>query len=129
MSTLPQTFTPQSFELWLSGVFIGSPSEARAFCETTLSPNYLRSQAGGDSTNFEQTVEKVTFFRANCKKWVATVQMLVQEGKNVAVRMIVNWQVGDGKEEKVELMFMGERDEKGRFEKVWELVMPFQEDK
>ena len=29
----------------------------------------------------------------------------------------------------VELMFMGDWDEKGRFEKVWKLVMPFLEDK
>ncbi|KAH7400104.1 hypothetical protein BKA64DRAFT_642258 [Cadophora sp. MPI-SDFR-AT-0126] len=129
MSTLPKTFTPQSFEEWLNGVFIGSPSEARAYCKATMSPNYLRLQAGGDSANFEQSVEKVTFLRANCKKWVAPVQMLIQEGRNVAVRMIVNWQVGDGEEEKAELMFMGERDEEGRFEKVWELVMPFQEGK
>ncbi|KAH9204059.1 hypothetical protein DL95DRAFT_320126 [Leptodontidium sp. 2 PMI_412] len=129
MATQPKVFTPQTFEEYLKKVFVGDPSEARAYCEATLSPDYLRLQAGGDSTDFEQTVAKVAFLRTNCRKFEAPVQLLVQEGNTLAVRMLVNWQIGDGPEEETELMFMGVRDESGRFEKVWELVMPFQKEK
>ncbi|KAG4439616.1 hypothetical protein IFR05_004911 [Cadophora sp. M221] len=124
MSALPQTLTPQSFEAWLNGAFIGDPSEARAYCEATMSPKYHRLQAQGGVTNFEQAVEKVAFFRANCNKWVAPVEMLVQEGRTVAVRLTCDLQIGDAEEQRIELMFMAERDEEGRFEKVWELVLP-----
>lgn len=129
MSALPQTLTPEAFEAWLNDAFIGDPSEARAYCEATMSPNYHRLQAHGGVTNFEQAVEKVTFFRTHCKKWVAPVEMLVQEGKKVAVRLTCNLQIGDTEEKRMELMFMAERDEEGRFEKVWELVMPVEGDK
>ncbi|KAH7419726.1 hypothetical protein BKA64DRAFT_716156 [Cadophora sp. MPI-SDFR-AT-0126] len=126
MSALPQALTPELFEAWLNGAFIGDPSEARAYCEATMSPNYHRLQAEGGVTNFEQAVEKVTFFRTHCKKWVAPVHMLVQEGKKVAVRLTCDMQIGETEEKRMELMFMAERDEQGRFEKVWELVMPIE---
>jgi hypothetical protein len=69
--------TPEEFEEWLSGAFIGDPDQARAYCERTMSPNYLRLHAGGGRTDFEKAVEKVTNFRRICRKWVAPVDFLV----------------------------------------------------
>ncbi|KPM37975.1 hypothetical protein AK830_g8606 [Neonectria ditissima] len=119
--------TPQEFEEWLNGAFIGDPSEARAFCERTMSPNYLRFQAGGGRTDFEAAVQKVTNFRTICRKWVAPVDFLVQDGNKIAVRLTCVLIIGDGPEQKMELMFMAERDEQGRFENVWELSSPIAE--
>lgn len=48
----------------------------------------------------------------------------MQDGKKVAVRLTCELQIGDEEERRMELMFMAVRDEEGRFEKVWELVMP-----
>ncbi len=90
-----------------------------------MSPNYLRRQPGEADTTFESGVGKVEFFRANLKKWVSPVSMLVQEGNKVAAQMTVEMVLGDGPEQKAELMFMGTRDENGKWEKVWELVMPY----
>ncbi|KAH6957675.1 hypothetical protein BKA56DRAFT_599961 [Ilyonectria sp. MPI-CAGE-AT-0026] len=122
----PKT-TPEEFEEWLNGAFIGDPSEARAFCERTMSPNYLRLQAGGGRTDFEGAVQKVTNFRTICRKWVAPVDFLVQEGNKIAVRLTCELIIGDGPEQKMELMFMAEKDEQGRFETVWELSSPIAE--
>ncbi|KAH9206642.1 hypothetical protein DL95DRAFT_450741 [Leptodontidium sp. 2 PMI_412] len=124
MAAPPQNLTPESFQAWLNGAFIGDPLESRAYCEATMSPSYYRLQARGGVADFQQAVEKVTFFRTHCKKWVAPVDMLVQEGKKVAVRLTCDLQIGDTEEKRMELMFMAERDEEGRFEKVWELSMP-----
>ncbi|KAL2060230.1 hypothetical protein VTL71DRAFT_9625 [Oculimacula yallundae] len=126
MSAPPRPLTPEAFSSWLDGAFIGPPSSARAYCEATMSPNYLRLQAQGGATNFEQAVEKVTFFRTHCKKWVGKVDMLVQEGNKVAVRLTCTLHIGEDEEKVMELMFMAERDGEGRFEKVWELVMPIE---
>lgn len=126
MSTLPK-LTPKEFEEWLNGVFRGDPDEARAFCQRTMSPNYLRFSAGGDRTDFERAVEKVTNFRTICRKWVAPVEFLVQEGNKIAVRLSCEMALGDGPEMKMELMFMAERDEQGRFLNVWELSSPIAE--
>ncbi|KZP12230.1 hypothetical protein FIBSPDRAFT_870408 [Athelia psychrophila] len=122
MSTL-KPLTPSEFETWLNGAFIGPPADARAFCERTMSPNYLRLQAGGGRTDFEKAVEKVTLFRTICTKWVAPVDFLVQEGNKIAARLTCAMVLGDAPEAKMELMFMAERDEQGRFERVWELSM------
>ena len=89
-----------------------------------MSPNYLRLQAGGGRTDFETAVAKVANFRTIFRKWVAPVEFLVQEGSKIAVRLNCEMIMGDEPEAKMELMFMAERDEQGRFEKVWELAMP-----
>lgn len=116
-----QKLTPKEFEEWLDGAFKGDPAEARAFCERTMSPNYLRFQAGGGRTDFEVAVEKVKMFRTICNKWVASVTFLVQEDNKIAAQLNVEMQIGDGPEKKMELMFMGTRDDQGRFENAWEL--------
>lgn len=121
--------TAQEFEEWLNGAFIGDPNEARAFCERTMSPNYLRLSAGGGRTDFEKAVEKVTLFRTISRKWVAPVNFIVQEGNKIAVRLTVNMIIGDAPEQNMELMFMAERDAEGRFETVWELSQPIDESK
>lgn len=127
MSTL-KPLTPSELEEWLNGAFHGPPADARSFCERTMSPNYLRLQAGGGHTDFEQAVEKVTLFRTICRKWVAPVDFLVQEGYKIAAKFTCEMLMGDGPEAKMELMLMAERDEQGRFEKVWELTMPVVKD-
>ncbi|CRG87117.1 hypothetical protein PISL3812_04132 [Talaromyces islandicus] len=108
------------FKEWLDGAFTGDPAAARTWCERTLSPNYLRLQAGGEQTDFERAVEKVTLFRTVCNRWATSVKFYVQEGNRVAARVICEVLVGDGPQRKIELMFMGELDDKGRFEYVWE---------
>lgn len=119
--------TPKEFEEWLDSIFKGDPAESRAFCERTMNPNYLRFQAGGGRTDFETAVEKVTHFRTICKKWVAPVIFLVQEENKIAAQLKVEMIMGDGPEKKMELMFMGTRDDQGRFENVWELSADFEE--
>ena len=117
----PPKLTPKEFEEWLDGAFKGDPSSARSFCEQTMSPHYLRFQAGGGRTDFETAVEKVTMFRTICKKWEAEVTFLVQEENRIAAQLRVEMQIGEGEEKRMELMFMGTRDEEGRFENAWEL--------
>lgn len=113
--------TAEQFKQWLDGAFIGDPKEARAYCEQTMSPNYLRFSAGGGRTDFERAVEKVTLFRTICRKWVLNVNFLVQQGNKIAVRCTVSMAIGDGDEQEMELMFMAERDADGKYENVWEL--------
>jgi hypothetical protein len=92
-----------------------------------MSPNYLRFSAGGGRTDFERAVEKVTLFRTICRKWEAPVNFIVQEGNKIAVRCTVSMIIGDSPEQNMELMFMAERDNEGRFENVWELSKPIDE--
>lgn len=108
------------FKEWLDGAFIGDPAAARSWCERTMSPNYLRLQAGGDRTDFERAVEKANLYRTVCKKWATVVKFYVQEENRIAARVVCQVLVGDGPERKMELMFMGELDDNGRFEYVWE---------
>lgn len=108
------------FKEWFDGAFTGDPAAARFWCEQTLSPNYLRFQPGSDQTNFERAVEKVTLFRTVCKKWATAVKFYVQDENRIAARIICEVLVGDGSPRMMELMFMGELDDKGRFEYVWE---------
>lgn len=123
---LPE-ITAEQFKQWLDGAFIGDPNEARAYCEQTMSPNYLRLSAGGGRTDFEKAVEKVTLFRKICRKWELNVHLLVQQGNTIAVRCTVQMIIGDGEEQNMELMFMAERDAEGRYENVWELSKAFDE--
>lgn len=115
------------FKEWIDGVFIGDPAAARSWCESTISPNYLRFQAGGDRTDFERAVEKVNLFRAVCKKWVTVVKFYAQEENRVAARLMCDMRMADGPERKMELMFMAELDDKGRFEYVWEQSSDYKE--
>ncbi|KFX89353.1 hypothetical protein O988_08659 [Pseudogymnoascus sp. VKM F-3808] len=124
----PPKLTPKEFEEWLDGAFKGDPAEARAFCERTMSPSYLRFQAGGGRTDFEVAVEKVKTFRTICKKWEAEVTFLVQEENKIAAQLRVEMQIGEGEVKRMELMFMGTRDEEGRFENAWELSADLVED-
>jgi hypothetical protein len=110
----------QEFKTWLDGAFIGNPADARSHCEQTMSPNYLRFQAGGDRTDFERAVEKVAFFRANSRKWETRVHFFSQDDNKIAARLICNIAIGDQPEKCMELMFMAELDYKGRYESVWE---------
>ncbi|KAI9048337.1 hypothetical protein LZ554_008129 [Drepanopeziza brunnea f. sp. 'monogermtubi'] len=122
MATIPKVLTADSLKTWLQGIFIGDPSidAARAYCEASLSKNYLRLQTGAPDTNFEQAVEKTAMFRSLVTKWEAEVELFIQDGNRLAVRMIVDWVLGDALEQRVELMLMAERDAEGRFEKLWE---------
>ncbi|OAA73030.1 hypothetical protein LEL_08814 [Akanthomyces lecanii RCEF 1005] len=113
--------TSEEFKQWLDGAFLGDPEDSRAYCEQTMSPNYLRFSAGGGRTDFEAAVAKVTLFRTICRKWALNVNFLVQEGNKIAVRCTVSMIMGEGEEQNMELMFMAERDADGRYENVWEL--------
>ena len=123
-----QKLTPKDVEEFLNGACQGDPADAQAFCERMMSPNYLRFSAGGDRTDFKRAVEKVTLFRTICRKWVAPVVFLVQDGNKVAARLIVEMAMGDEPEKKLKLMLMAEMDDQGRFENVWELSSPFVEE-
>ena len=69
---------------FLNGSFVGDPADARAFCERTITPNFIRLQAGGDKTDFERAVEKVAFFRANAK-WDLALKFFTQDGNKILV--------------------------------------------
>jgi hypothetical protein len=120
--------TAQEVQDWLEGAFHGDPAEARAHCEKTMSPNYLRFQAGGGRTDFEKAVEKITLFRTITKKWSSPVTFLVQEENTIAVQFKVDMDIGDGGEKQMELMLMATIDDLGRFENVWELTSEIKED-
>lgn len=124
----PPKMTEKEFEEWMNGAFQGDPAEARAFCERSMSPNMIRMSAGGGKTTFEDAVKKIANFRTITKKWVAPVNLLVQEGNKLSARLTCEMITGDEPEVKMELMFMAERDEQGRFEKVWELMLPLAEE-
>lgn len=122
LCTMPTSkkISAQEYKQWLDAAFIGSPADARSHCEQTISPNYLRFQAGGDRTDFERAVEKVAFFRANSRKWESKVHFFSQDENKIAARLICNIAVGDQPEKCIELMFMADLDDKGRYESVWE---------
>jgi hypothetical protein len=120
--------TTKEVQDWLEGAFHGDPADARAHCEKTMSPNYLRFQAGGGRTDFEQAVEKITMFRTITKKWSSPVTFLVQEENRIAVQFKVDMEIGDGGEKQMELMLMATIDDLGRFENVWELTSEIKED-
>jgi hypothetical protein len=110
---------------FLDGSFIGDPADARSFCERVMNPNFLRFLAGGDRTDFECAVDKVTSFRASCKKWNVSVKFFVQEGNRISARLVGDLAVGDDPVKTMELMIMAELDEQGRFLKVWEQVAEY----
>jgi len=85
-----------------------------------MNTKFLRFAAGGDRTDFERAVEKVGFFRANCKKWDSEVKFFAQDGNKIAGRLICHIAVGEDPEKKMELMFMAELDEMGRYLNLWE---------
>ncbi|CRL17707.1 unnamed protein product [Penicillium camemberti] len=113
-------YTAQDLKAFLDGTFTGDPTEARSFCEQHMNPKLVRVAAGGDRTDFERGVEKVGFFRANCKRWDAEVKFFAQDGNKIAARLIVYIAVGEDPEKHMELMFMAELDEEGRFLNLWE---------
>ncbi|KAJ9485390.1 hypothetical protein VN97_g7967 [Penicillium thymicola] len=110
-------YTAQDLGAFLDGSFIGDPTEARSFCEQNMNPKLVRFAAGGDRTDFEQAVEKVGFFRANCKKWDAEVKFFAQDVNKIAARLTLYIAVGEDPEKKMELMFMAELDEAASQEK------------
>jgi hypothetical protein len=121
--------TLKDLEEWLDGGFKGDPANPRSLCERTMSPNYLHFQAGGGRTNFEKAVENVTPFRTICKKWVAPVHFLVQkEGRKIAARLSCKLLVGVTPEMKMELMYIAERDDQGKFTNFWEQLAPIVKD-
>jgi hypothetical protein len=113
-------YTAEDLKAFLDGSFIGDPAEARSFCEQHMNPNLVRFAAGGDRTDFERAVEKVGFFRANCKRWDIEVKFFAQDGNKIAARLICYIAVGEDPEKKMELMLMAELDEAGRFTNLWE---------
>lgn len=117
--------TAGEFKAWLDASIVGDPNEARAFCERTMNPNFLRFAAGADRTDFERAVEKVAFFRSSPGTWDASLKLFSQDGNKIAARLIVDFAIGDEPAKKVELMFMAELDGQGRYERVWELVLPY----
>ncbi|KAJ5944048.1 hypothetical protein N7516_004216 [Penicillium verrucosum] len=79
---MPSTkkYTAQDLGAFLDGSFIGDPTEARSFCEQNMNPKLVRFAAEGDRTDFEQAVEKVELFRANCFRlsWWRGIVVLYQ---------------------------------------------------
>ena len=124
MSSLPEPVTAEEIEEWLTGSMKGKPEEAHSFCERYLSPKFFRQMAHGDDTDFESAVEKVARFRSTCEKWESPVRMVVQQGNQIAARLDVKMKMQDQSLFEGELMFMGTRDEQGRYEKLWELTTP-----
>jgi hypothetical protein len=118
----PKKITPEEFKSFLDQIFTGDPAEARSFVESSISPNYIRLMAGGDETNVEGAVGKVSFFRANCHTWTSSLEFFAQDGNKVAVRVLADMGMGDEPAKKMELMFMAEVDAEGRYEAVWEQV-------
>lgn len=114
--------TEKDFEEWLHGAFIGDPEQAREFCQRTMSPNYLRFSAGGGRTDFEGAVAKVARFRSLDMKVLVKVEFLVQEENNLAVRCAITMTTGQEPEKQMELMFMADRDDEGRYQNVRELA-------
>jgi hypothetical protein len=120
--------TTQDLKAFLHGSFFGDPAEARSFCEQKMNPKLLRFAAGGDRTDFERAVEKVAFFRANCKRWDVEMKFFAQDGNKIAARLIGLVAIGEDPEKKIELMFMAELDEAGRYLNVWEQVADYLND-
>ncbi|CAL5870479.1 uncharacterized protein PFLUO_LOCUS4716 [Penicillium psychrofluorescens] len=110
----------EEFKQWVDAAFIGSPADARSHCEQTMSPNYLSFQAGGDRTDFERAVAKIAYCRENGKKWETKVCFFSQDENKIAARLLCNIAIGDQPEKCMELMYMAELDDKGRFESIWE---------
>lgn len=125
MTGLP-SLRPQDFKGFLDGFFTGDASEARAFCERTMSPNFIRFAAGADRTDFERGVEKIAFFRANASTWRSSIKFFSQDGNKIAARLIVELAIGDEPAKTLEMMFMAELDGQGRYEYVWEQVSPYE---
>lgn len=109
----------EGFKAWLDAAFHGPPEDARAHCQRTMKPDYQRWSAGADFTDFERAVEKVALFRSICRVWRTQIRFYMEDGPRVAARLLVDVDVGQG-ESRMELMFMGEKDDQGRFWKVWE---------
>lgn len=109
----------------INGSIIGDPAEARSFCERMMNPNFLRLKAGGDRTDFERTVENVTFLRTNCKKWDASLKFFAQEGNKISARIVCDMAIGDDPVKTSELMLMAELDDQGRLEKAWEQIAEY----
>ncbi|KAJ5140112.1 hypothetical protein N7448_003520 [Penicillium atrosanguineum] len=109
---------------FLNGSFNGDPADARAFCERTMTPNFVRLQAGGDRTDFERSVEKIAHFRAN-GKWDPSMKFFAQDGNKVSARVVGDVQIGDEPAKKLELMIMAEMNEQGLFERIWEQIAEY----
>ncbi|KAJ5159670.1 uncharacterized protein N7482_006674 [Penicillium canariense] len=119
MST-SKKISPEEFKKFLDNVFVGNPDDARSFCESTISPSYLRFMAGGDKTDFQRAVEKVAYFREKCHTWKSSIVFFAQENNKIAARLLCDLGIGDEPAKKMELMFMAELDEQGLYESVWE---------
>ncbi|KAJ5677895.1 uncharacterized protein N7477_003528 [Penicillium maclennaniae] len=109
---------------FLNGTFVGDPADARAFCERTISPNFIRLQAGDDKTDFERAVAKIAYFRANAT-WDPSLKFFTQDGNKISGRVVFVLKVGDEPAKKLELMIMAELNEQGLYERVWEQVAEY----
>ncbi|PYH64354.1 uncharacterized protein BO88DRAFT_408525 [Aspergillus vadensis CBS 113365] len=117
--------TPEQFKSIWDRLFTGNPNEARSFCEEVLSPNYVRLEAGSDRTDFERAVEKITFFRQNCKKINSSLLFFAYDNKKIAARLICNFAMGDEPEKKIEVMIMVELNDEEKWVSAWELICPY----
>ncbi|GLI74104.1 hypothetical protein PoHVEF18_002338 [Penicillium ochrochloron] len=117
--------TPEDFKSFIDQIFTGDSVDARSFAESSISPNYIRFMAGGDETNFEGAVGKVAFFRTNCHTWTSDLEFFAQDGNKIAARLICSLGMGDEPVKKMEMMFMAEVNEEGKYEAAWEQIAPW----
>jgi hypothetical protein len=120
-STNFKYFTKEEYEAMFQAVVFGAPQHAQKDAEKYFSPDYVQI-TDGHKSNFTQFVDHISTLRGVIVSGNITVSSLVQNGRQIADRHIVNATKADGNVIVSEVILIGERDEEGLMYRVWELT-------
>lgn len=114
-----QLLTASKIEDLFTSIFQGPEDTLLPTVEQWFNPEYVQVTDGVRST-FDEFVDHLKKLRSLVKTLSVKVMFLVQEDRKIADRHIVSIEKVDGSKAVLEVLLLGERDDHGRFVKVWE---------
>ncbi|KAJ9143423.1 hypothetical protein NKR23_g6504 [Pleurostoma richardsiae] len=120
--------TTTEVEALFTAIFSGPDEALIPTVQKWFSPDYVQV-TDGHSSNIDEFVAHLNKLRSLVSKISVKVVFLVQEDRKVADRHIVTLEKVDGSTAVMEVLLLGERDETGKFLRVWETVRTTEGDK
>lgn len=120
--------TTSQIETLFTSIFQGPEETLLPTVEKWFNPGYVQVTDGHSST-FDEFVAHLKKLRGLVKTISVKVVFLVQEDFKVADRHIVTIEKVDGSKAALEVLLLGERDDHGRFVRVWETSTIIEGDK
>ena len=118
MSQLSPLTTAEIEDLF-KALFLGPEDTLLPIVQKWFNPEYVQI-ADGQSSTFDEFVAHLKKLRSLVTKLSVKVLFLVQEGGKIADRHIVTLEKVDGSTAVLEVLLLGERDDAGKFLRVWE---------